>query len=87
MKMTCKDCLHYDVCGYMRMERGQFKGCVDFKDKSRYVEQRHGKWIDCSEADQVRYYRCSVCRFVFPIFKYTEYCQHCGAKMDGKEDT
>lgn len=38
--MTCKDCIHYDVC-YWFKNYGTDEYCVDcrkFKDKSRIVE-------------------------------------------------
>lgn len=39
--MTCKDCIHYDVCeGWQVDQRGEdlANGCTDFKDKSKYIE-------------------------------------------------
>ena len=39
--MTCKDCIHYDVCeGWQVDERRETlaNGCADFKDKSKYIE-------------------------------------------------
>lgn len=39
--MTCKDCVHYDVCAYWGNILDPIHGgvkCDDFKDKSRFVE-------------------------------------------------
>lgn len=38
--MTCKDCVHYDVCRYWGNEDETEDGipdCPDFKDKSRFL--------------------------------------------------
>lgn len=32
--MTCKDCYHYDVCGFEGCDDGALTFCKDFKDKS-----------------------------------------------------
>lgn len=39
--MTCKDCVHYEVCRYWGNEGETEEGlpdCPDFKDKSRFIE-------------------------------------------------
>ena len=39
--MTCKDCIHYEVCSPFTSPNESFpevNGCKCFKDKSRYIE-------------------------------------------------
>lgn len=36
--MICKDCYHYDVCGFEGCDDDALTFCKDFKDKSRIVE-------------------------------------------------
>lgn len=57
--MTCKDCIHYDVCGYRNIENPKEcnetisdlndieKLCESFKDKSLYIE------LPCKVGDTV----------------------------------
>ena len=43
---TCKDCLHVDVCEAYRV-LGNIdiaEGCKNFKDRDKYVEQKHERW-------------------------------------------
>lgn len=60
-------------------------------DKAPTIEAepiRHGKWIDCTSSD---HYKCSKCGYKAPLWwdgeEYEEwlsqYCLHCGAKMEG----
>lgn len=50
-KVTCKDCIHYDVCQYHIDEETKCTlveiGCADFKDKSKFVE------LPCKVGDTV----------------------------------
>ena len=54
--MTCKDCVHYDVCKKHYNEENSAlpdlfdlwlrpEICSDFKNKADFVEVRHGHWI------------------------------------------
>ena len=36
--MTCKDCVHYDVCLLGACINGVTGTCLNFKDKSRFIE-------------------------------------------------
>ena len=52
--MTCKDCIHYDVCAIngVDVENTTFKKelcCGEFKDKSRFVE------LPCKLGDSIFY--------------------------------
>lgn len=44
--MTCKDCVHSDVCKYKGLPVIA-EQCVDFKDKSKYIE------LPCKIGDKV----------------------------------
>ena len=57
--MTCKDCVHYEVCKYYietALDGLDYKlnmiadGCEDFKDRSRFVE------LPCKVGDTVYYF-------------------------------
>lgn len=60
--MTCKDCLHYEVCEFLEKETGipndiNDIDCQFFKDKSRFVE------LPCKIGDVVwaiRYFHCRL---------------------------
>lgn len=59
--MTCKDCVHYDVCNIFGYEvLGNFDICVHFKDKSKFIE------LPCKVGDKVfvidkkEIYECSI---------------------------
>ena len=36
--MTCKECIHYEVCGFEWCDSEDLAFCKDFKEKSRIVE-------------------------------------------------
>lgn len=108
--MTCKDCLHYGVY-YWQISVGMSalsnaiidipdvdKTCKGFKDKSRYVEQKHGEWLNLT--GDWRIAECSSCGQFYTIShngqskkkwfdgfcKAHKYCPNCGAKMDGGKE-
>lgn len=57
--MTCKDCVHYDLCKYNTYQQAHYFGkdkeiyitidnntpCKFFKNKADFVEVRCGEWI------------------------------------------
>ena len=46
--MTCKDCVHYEVCNKFGDEvLENFDICVDFKDKAKFIE------LPCKVGDKV----------------------------------
>ena len=47
--MTCKDCVHYDVCLLGACINGATGTCLNFKDKSRFIE------LPCKVGDTVHY--------------------------------
>ena len=86
--MTCKDCDRQIVCRYYtqwaNVEQIETDRCQYFKNKTDFVEVRHGYWIDDSiPMHTSSYFKCSVCEG-HDDQEY-DYCHHCGAKMDGKE--
>lgn len=83
MMATCKDCLHYEVC--VRFDRivdfpVDDGVCLEFEYKTKYVEQKRGRWVRyphgsgiyCSECKRKRRYKD----------ERDNYCPNCGAKMD-----
>ena len=79
-KMTCKDCIHYDVCGFN--EYINFNEiCSNFKDKSRIIESpcKIGDTVyylddivdnnSCTSCEN--YYESGICNY--PICKKTLY--------------
>lgn len=87
--MTCKDCIHYDVCEEkyavyigLPFSIANDKPCNHFKDKSRFIElpkadtERHAHWIDNGDT-----YECSNCGDKFYGID-TKFCSSCGCKMD-----
>lgn len=96
--MTCKDCIHNEVCHMREIcndieEQVKELGCMDFIARTDVQEIKHGKWIKMDIIpDDVDYY-CSECRNFIdiaigretPIDRDFFYCPHCDAKMDGKE--
>lgn len=48
---------------------------------------RHGYWVK-EKRDVLIHWHCSACKECFYLDEpNAEYCPHCGAKMDEKEDT
>lgn len=47
---------------------------------------RHGYWVK-EKRDVLIHWHCSACKECFYLdMPNAEYCPHCGAKMDGKEN-
>lgn len=91
MMATCRECLHYDACKYwIDTFKEQIRhdweyvfadNCDDFKDKTKYVEQKHGRWLPQILLGE-RVWDCSECKTLgSPHWKW---CPVCGAKMDGE---
>lgn len=102
---TCKECFHYEACKYwidtfMEHIRHDWEyvfadgNCEDFKDKTKYVEQKHGRWEEAHEIKSFKHtnipvVQCSKCECYFcdiinnHHYMY-HYCPNCGAKMDGE---
>ena len=93
--MTCKDCIHENVCsnlypqGLLPCKSDKYpadKFCLEFKNKADFVEVKHGYWIEYpSEAHM----KCSICGMEYHksrMPRITAYCPNpnCGARMDGE---
>lgn len=66
----------------------RFRSMVHSAPAADVVEVRHGEWEKASEFMPI--YRCSICK-ERNLFKngdnvFSNYCPHCGAKMDGGEN-
>jgi predicted amidophosphoribosyltransferase len=63
--------------------------CKYFKNKSDFVEVKHGEWIEKEDVYGDIYYTCSVCNNDWttidgtPQENFMKFCPCCGAKMDG----
>ena len=86
--MTCKDCLHFDVCYVLadNPEEAEVEGaetdCNHFADRSRYVVREKGEWEEADDGDGIV---CPACGEDFCVLVYeTErfnFCPNCGADM------
>lgn len=95
MMATCKECLHFEMC-YI-IEGNPWEGDVDgvendcygFKDKTKYVEQKHGRWEIIHDDYDCEMMQCSCCGAEFydgdndTVDSLHNCCPNCGAKMDG----
>lgn len=90
--MTCKDCLHYEVCA-KNPTLTEFSGeneayCEAFKDRTKWVEQKHGRWVerrhDGIGGGWYTLFHCPECDT--PSAKPRNFCSFCGLKMtEGSE--
>lgn len=84
--MTCKDCIHTDVCRlpFNKSEVEFAHVCHHFKNKADFVEVKHGEWVRqkgrpeaiCSECGREVVYQIIDNKWWFENF-----CPHCGADM------
>ena len=86
--MTCKECLHNEVCTYgENRSNGMYctgDKCKQYKSTADVVEVRHGTWYHGTEYGSV-YAKCSACGTKMNYYCYGyAYCALCGAKMDGE---
>ncbi len=92
--MTCKDCMHYEVCIRRQnsisldpMKSG-YK-CPEFKNKADFAEVRRGKWERPVLINGHWYRRCTSCLYdsahgAYDNKEFTPaFCSNCGAKMEG----
>ena len=71
--MTCKDCVHYEVCNRVEKQivftNSSFEevinslilGCRHFKNKADFVEIKHGEWVYWQPDGTNHLWTCSVC--------------------------
>lgn len=78
--VTCKDCLHFEVCAYCV---NVLPICDSFKDRNKYEEIKHGRWIVHNKG-QNNWVECSECNTVgSPFWKR---CPVCERKMEGENN-
>ena len=91
----CVKCIHFDVCYLTEIDNdirdtGENPNCVHYTPTADVVEVKHGEWIEDSLVDDASI--CSLCGYTDYRFNYdrdergSNYCPHCGAKMDGRSD-
>lgn len=86
---TCKECLHYEACVLNEaywVKHNAEQACSVFKDKSKYVEQKHGRWSCDSEDGFDNYdWHCEDCGgsigYRCGNLVFSNYCPNCGADM------
>lgn len=89
--MTCKDCVHYDVCKEYLIECAEcgeaeriLNPCAKFKNKSDFVEVKHGEWHNVYMSSPSSFVgTCSECKRSsdIPPPEQARYCPRCGADM------
>lgn len=95
----CTKCLHLDVCGEDHKENIML--CDDFKDRSKWVEQKHGRWERCGgdlHSSGYAIYCSACCKTHFVHYKHSlgglsceelfekpKFCPSCGAVMEIEE--
>lgn len=65
--------------------RGGYQSAADRLDTMPIVEERkHGHWIELEPDKYGNFIQCSVCDSKFGLYSKDNYCQACGAIMDGE---
>ena len=70
--MTCKDCIHSEICleQYSQLNPDMmFNECKKFKNKADYAEVKHGEWIIDNSIEERTFYdtnykiliTCNIC--------------------------
>lgn len=87
--ILCEKCLHEEVCDQSSRQMWSAMAgeteCSDFKNKTDFVEAKHGKWTN-AYISGVHHYRCINCGEYIEAtwtanFDYN-YCPNCGAIMN-----
>lgn len=93
MATCCGDCIHNAVCEI----DGYISKCEHFKNKANYAVLKHGEWIQewepqplLDDYDEIPYIKCSLCgheewNIDIESGNAPNYCENCGAKMDGSD--
>lgn len=80
--MHCKKCLHYEVCVKLGKPSlygiNQEIGCSAYKDNTKWIEKKIGKWCKNNPIDNIVY--CDQC--YMPQDMPTSFCHSCGAEME-----
>lgn len=96
--MTCKDCLHHESCEYygnsgvayaVFYDEDKAEECPLFKDRSKWVEQKHGRGIEVCDAvmiGKVTRFECPECGTWMIWGRLSKFCPVCGELMtEGSE--
>ena len=81
---TCDECEIYNCYD----GRASVKNCSDFIDRDNVQEVKHSHWVcrtHCA-ADEFAY-RCALCGNSGSEYGLDKYCNNCGARMDGDNNT
>ena len=70
--------------GYSREDAAD---CIRYMDAADVAPVRHGRWEEASDGDGIvcPFCRTDFCTIIYDT-EYFNYCPHCGAQMDEKED-
>lgn len=88
MRLIDADMLKAEFTGNFQEEYGiaQIKAMIDVMPTIEIEPVKHWKWKHFGSGLNMPLY-CSRCEKTFPeYFKKFEFCPHCGARMDGKDD-
>ena len=94
--MTCKDCIHFEVCDSGRhigeyidddgvYSDGVENECPAFKDKNA-IEVAMDRQIPKKTSRIEKFYVCPVCGDKWMILENDAYCSICGQALDWSED-
>lgn len=81
-----KYCYGYDTFGkYYNGKKSAYLNAANLIDEAPTVEERkHGHWIELEPDKYGNFIQCSVCDSKFGLYSKDNYCQACGAIMDGE---
>ena len=97
VRLIDADALKNDLCDFCTAQNEEMEGCdhcmtLDIIDQQPTVDAepvRHGRWIPVTNGRGG--YECDQCRNYAPSYQtgkehLSDYCPHCGARMDGGAD-
>lgn len=81
-----KYCYGYDTFGkYYNGKKSAYLNAANLIDEAPTVEERkRGHWIELEPDKYGNFIQCSVCDSKFGLYSKDNYCQACGAIMDGE---
>lgn len=81
-----KYCYGYDTFGkYYNGKKSAYLNAANLIDEAPTVEERkHGHWIELEPDKYGNFIQCSVCDSKFGLYSKDNYCQACGAIVDGE---
>lgn len=82
MPTSCLSCWIAPTCDVWVREKSKHKGYDERLDGCPIEEVKHGHWEfkPLWQGTDAKYCECSVCKK--PVWWVSNYCPHCGAKMD-----